>query len=103
MTAKTPAPATVERQTGPLPSLRGGEGVVSEPLRSDIVAAIHGDEVLTREQLRALIAWEAGQLGLSYPEALAAFQAGALPRTALGSDVDLLFRMLGDGKEDRWR
>lgn len=59
----------------------------------DILAALDGGE-LTRGQVRRLIAWEAGLMGLTFAQAVIAAAAGTLPRTVLGSDVALLLRML---------
>ena len=66
---------------------------IRERLDADTLAAIDDGE-LTRGQLRRLIAWEAGQLGLSFDEAVEMAALGTLPRTVLGADVDLLLRML---------
>lgn len=64
-------------------------------LDADVLAALEAGE-LTQDQLRRLIVWEAGQMGLSFDQAAEQFEAGALPRTALGLDVDLLLRMYDD-------
>ena len=69
---------------------------MTEPLPADILAALDGDGGLTPDQVRYLIAWEAEQIGLTYREAIAAARNGALPKTALGSDIELLIRMLDE-------
>ena len=62
---------------------------------SDILAVIdsNGERSLTRDQLQRLIAWEASQMDLTFEQAVDAAEQGTLPRTALGSDVELLLRM----------
>lgn len=59
----------------------------------DLIAAIERGE-LTQDELRWLIAWEAEQIGLTYREATVAARNGTLPKTALASDIDMLWRML---------
>lgn len=63
----------------------------------DLLAALDGGE-LTRDQLRRLIAWEAGLMGLTFEQAVVAAEACKLPRTVLGADVDMLLRMLEDDR-----
>ena len=65
-----------------------------QQLPPDLIAAIHGDGLLTAEQLQCLISAEASWLGLTFVQAVALARRGALPKTALGSDVDLLIRLL---------
>lgn len=67
---------------------------MTEPLRADILAALNAEGELTQEQLRELIDWEAGQFGMTYEQAIDAAERNGLPKTALGSDVDLLVQML---------
>ena len=50
--------------------------------------------VLTQEQLKELIAYDAAQLGMGYDEAVEAARQNALPSTPLGYDLRLLVRML---------
>lgn len=49
---------------------------------------------LTAAQLHHLIELEAKALGLSYEEARIRAKARSLPRTGLGSDLQLLFALL---------
>lgn len=65
------------------------------PCPPDLLAALEYGE-LTRDQLRRFIAWEASQFGMTFDQAVKAAEVGALPKTALGSDVDLLLRMWED-------
>ena len=68
----------------------------AEPeMPADLLAALEAGE-LTMDQLRRLIAWEAGQMGLSFDEAVRRSEDGTLPKTVIGLDVDLLIRMLPD-------
>ena len=71
---------------------------MTTPLPADILAALDSDgEIpLTPDQVRHLIAWEAEHLGMNYRQATIAAQNGTLPKNALGSDIDMLFRMLGE-------
>jgi len=54
---------------------------------ADLLAAIEGDGVLTREQFRQLFEIEAESIGLTFEEAIAAARAGALPRNPIGDDL----------------
>ena len=49
---------------------------------------------LTVPELRELIAEEAALLGLSFEQAVERERAGALPATAVGTDLTFLIRML---------
>lgn len=60
---------------------------------ADLLAAIESG-ALTQNELIRFITYEAAEMGLSYQQALDRHKAGTLPKTARGSDVDLLFRML---------
>ncbi len=60
---------------------------------ADLLAAIESG-VLTQEQLRQLIAIEAADLGLSYDEAVRRARNRSLPKSALGSDIELLVELL---------
>jgi hypothetical protein len=62
---------------------------------SDLLQAMEGD-ALTDEQLRRLIALEAAQLGLNFDEAVRRARDGSLPKTVVGSDVELLVDLLPD-------
>lgn len=62
---------------------------------ADIVAGIEQGE-LTEEQVRRLIAVEAAQIGLSFGEAVRRARDGSLPKTVIGSDVELLVMLLPD-------
>lgn len=62
------------------------------PCPPDILAALEYGE-LTREQLRRFIAWEASLIGLTFEQAGAAAEVGVLPKTARGSDIEMLLRM----------
>lgn len=59
----------------------------------DVIAAL-GEGELTQDQLRRLIAAEAAELGLSFDEAVDLARYRELPKTALGSDIELLCEML---------
>lgn len=59
----------------------------------ELIEAIEGG-VLTDEQLRQLIAFEAAQLGLSYDEAVQCARNDALPHTPIGLDLRDLVSML---------
>lgn len=63
----------------------------------DLLAAIENGE-LTQEQLRELISYEAGLMGLDYATAVTLARHRRLPKTALGMDVELLIEML-DGED----
>lgn len=73
---------------------------MTEPLPADILAALdsNGEIEMTPDQVRYLLAWEAEQIGLNYREATVAAQNGTLPKTARGSDIEMLWRML-----DGWK
>lgn len=49
---------------------------------------------LTDDQVRELIALEAHALGLGVEDAIAQARAGTLPRTPIGSDLELLVDLL---------
>ncbi len=51
-------------------------------------------EELSEVELRAIIAAEAADLGLSLDEAIAGARAGTLPRHYLASDIELLVGMI---------
>ena len=59
-----------------------------------LIQAIEDHGVLTDDQIRELIADEAGQLGLSFDEAVRRAWEGSLPKTPIGSDVEMLVRLL---------
>ena len=59
----------------------------------DLLAAIESGE-LTHGQLRDLIGYEAGLMGLDYETAVARARARTLPKTAIGSDIELLVELL---------
>jgi hypothetical protein len=50
--------------------------------------------VLTQDELRQLITIEAQAMGLTFDEAVRQAHARTLPRTALGSDIELLVELL---------
>lgn len=50
--------------------------------------------VLTQEQLKELIEYDAAQLGMGYDDAVEAARQNKLPSTPLGYDLRLLVRML---------
>lgn len=60
---------------------------------ADLLAAIESGE-LTQDQLRRLITHEAAQLGLTFDEAVDLACRREMPKTALGSDIELLVEML---------
>lgn len=62
------------------------------PCPPDLLVALEYGE-LTREQLRDFIAWEASLIGLTFEQAGAAAEVGVLPKTARGSDIEMLLRM----------
>jgi hypothetical protein len=62
---------------------------------ADLLEAMENG-ALTDEQLRRLIALEAAQLGLSFDEAVRRARDGSLPKTVIGSDVELLVDLLPD-------
>lgn len=57
---------------------------------ADLLAAIEGDGVLTREQFRQLFEIEAESIGLTFDEAIAAARSGTLPRNPIGFDLDFI-------------
>ncbi len=63
------------------------------PFPPDLQKAMELGE-LTDPQIRQLIELEAREIGLSYDEAVASAKAQTLPRTAIGSDLKLLVRLL---------
>ncbi len=62
---------------------------------ADLLQAME-DGALTEEQLRQLITLEAAQLGLGFDEAVRRAREGSLPKTVVGSDVELLVDLLPD-------
>ena len=65
-------------------------------MNPELLAAIEGGE-LTQAQLRQLIDWEAWQLGMTFEEVIERSRfSGEMPRNALGSDIEMLCRMLAD-------
>lgn len=61
----------------------------------DLLRAMEGG-ALTDEQLCRLITLEAAQLGLGFDEAVRRAREGSLPKTVVGSDVELLVDLLPD-------
>lgn len=66
------------------------------PCPADILAALdsEGEIPMTRSQLRRYAAWSAELMGLSFDEAEALHRNGTLARTALGCEIDFMFRLL---------
>lgn len=62
------------------------------PPQTLIDALASGD--ITTEQLTELIRCEADELGLTYEEAVALAEEGALPKGPLGTDIEYLLDML---------
>jgi hypothetical protein len=60
----------------------------------DLLAAIEGDGVLSREQLCQLITIEAEMIGLTFDEAVARARADTLPRNPIGFDIRALVGMI---------
>ncbi len=49
---------------------------------------------LTEDQIRELIALEAGEIGLSYEEAIRHARERSLPKSPIGADIELLVQLL---------
>lgn len=60
----------------------------------EVQGKIDRGETLSVEEVRAIIAAEAAELGLLIEEAIARARAGTLPRHYLASDIELLVGML---------
>jgi len=89
------APLFAESDSDQIPrvQLPEGEDDGRPRLPDELIEAIEGG-VLTNDQLRELIAFEAAQLGLSYDEAVLRAQNDDLPHTPIGLDLRDLVYML---------
>ncbi len=59
-----------------------------------LLAKLEGGELLTRQEVLQVIAYEAGEIGLDLEDALTAARAGTLPRNPAGMDIALLAGLL---------
>lgn len=59
----------------------------------DLLVALESGD-LTQDQLRRLITHEASQIGLTFDQAVDQARHRELPKTARGSDIELLVGML---------
>lgn len=70
--------------------------VIDLTLREDVAQILEEDEaVLTGEQLRELVRFEAAKLGLTYTLAVKAAAKGTLPEGEEGDELREHIRMLG--------
>lgn len=65
------------------------DDAVESELPGDLAGAIEGG-LLTQEQLRRLIAFEAKQIGLTFDEAVRQARAGTIERGRYGASIWLL-------------
>ncbi len=61
---------------------------------ADVYELIMSGEELTREQLKRLIVYEAGLLGLEFEEAVDLARRNELPKNSLGTSVQFMIMML---------
>lgn len=65
----------------------------SDLIPAELMRALESGE-LTQAQLRQLITIEAQAMGLSFEDAVCQARARTLPRTVLGSDIEMLVELL---------
>lgn len=68
-------------------------GYCEQPMPAHLRGALESGR-LTDEQLREVIAYEAGLLGLTFDRALALSRAGRLPSNTVGTDLKLWISLL---------